>query len=69
VVSYLSFSLPVIIAGLLVSTAGVMSTAVVYRGVVITAAMTALIWQASLGWHAEKPSGPDWPHRSARRLI
>jgi len=69
VVSYLSFSLPVVIAGLLVSTAGIMSTAVVYGGVVITAAITGLIWQASLGWHAEKLSGPDRPHRSARRLI
>jgi len=29
-VSYLSFSLPVVIAGLAVSTAGIMSTAVVY---------------------------------------
>jgi predicted MFS family arabinose efflux permease len=69
VVSYLSFSLPVVIAGLLVSTAGIMPTAVVYGGVVITAAITGLIWQSSLGWHAEKLSRPDWPHRSARRLI
>ena len=53
-VSYLSFRLPVVIAGLLVSTAGIMSTAVVYGGVVITAAITGLIWQASLGWNAEK---------------
>jgi hypothetical protein len=54
VVSYLSFSLPVVIAGLLVSTAGIMPTAVVYGGVVITAAITGLIWQSSFGWHAEK---------------
>ena len=47
VVSYLSFSLPVVIAGLLVSTAGIMSTAVVYGAVVITAALAGLIWQAS----------------------
>jgi len=38
VVSYLSFSLPVVIAGLLVSTAGIMSTTVVYGGAVITEA-------------------------------
>jgi len=64
VVSYLSFSLPVVIAGLLVSTAGIMPTAVVYGGVVITAALAGLIWQASLGRHAEKLSRPDWPHRT-----
>jgi predicted MFS family arabinose efflux permease len=65
VVSYLSFSLPVVIAGLLVSTAGLRSTAIVYGGVVITAAVAGLIWQASLGWHAEKLSRPDWQHRTA----
>jgi MFS family permease len=48
VVSYLSFSLPVVIAGLLVSTAGIRSTAVGYGGVVITAALAGLIWQAGL---------------------
>ena len=64
VVSYLSFSLPVVIAGLLVSTAGIMPTAVVYGGVVITAALAGLIWQASLGRHAEKLSRPDWAHRT-----
>ncbi len=31
-----------------------MPTAVVYGGVVITAAITGLIWQSSFGWHAEK---------------
>jgi MFS family permease len=54
VVSYLSFSLPVVIAGLLVSTAGIMATAVVYGAAVITAALAGLIGQASLGWPAEK---------------
>jgi MFS family permease len=65
VVSYLSFSLPVVVAGLLVSTAGVTATVVVYRGAVITAALAGLIWQASLGWRAEKRSRPAWPHRTA----
>jgi MFS family permease len=64
VVSYLSFSLPVVIAGLLVSTAGIMSTAVVYRVVMITAAIAGLIWPASLSWDAEKLSRPDWPNRT-----
>jgi MFS family permease len=48
VVSYLSFSVPVVIAGLLVSTAGIMATAVVYGAAVITAAIAGLIWQAGL---------------------
>jgi MFS family permease len=52
VVSYLSFSLPVIIAGLLVSTAGIKSTAVVYGGVVIAAGMVGLVSQVSLGRRA-----------------
>jgi predicted MFS family arabinose efflux permease len=54
VVSYLSFSLPVVVAGLLVPTAGITATVVVYGGTVITAALAGLIWQAILGWHAEK---------------
>jgi predicted MFS family arabinose efflux permease len=64
-VSYLSFSLPVVVAGLLVSTAGITATVVVYGGTVITAALAGLIWQASRGWRAEKRSRPDWPHRTA----
>jgi predicted MFS family arabinose efflux permease len=51
VVSYLSFSLPVVVAGLVVSTAGITATVVVYGGTVIAAALAGLIWQAVLGWH------------------
>jgi MFS family permease len=65
VVSYLSFSLPVVVAGLLVSTAGITATVVVYGGAVITAALAGLVWQTSLGWRAEKRSRPAWPHRTA----
>jgi MFS family permease len=65
VVSYLSFSLPVVVAGLLVSTAGIMATVVVYGATVITAALAGLIWQANLGWRAAKRSRPDCPHRTA----
>jgi MFS family permease len=65
VVSYLSFSFPVVVAGLLVSTAGITATVVVYGGAVITAALAGLIWQASLGWRAAKRSRPAWPHRTA----
>jgi MFS family permease len=56
VVSYLSFSLPVVIAGLLVSTAGITSTSVVYGAVVITAGSVGVIWQASLRRHSESLS-------------
>jgi len=65
VVSYLSFSLPVVVAGLLVSMAGIMATVVVYGGTVITAALAGLIWQANLGWRVAKRARPDWPHRTA----
>jgi predicted MFS family arabinose efflux permease len=54
VVSYLSFSLPVVVAGLVVSTAGITTTVVVYGETVIAAALAGLIWQAVLGWHGEK---------------
>jgi hypothetical protein len=50
-VSYLSFSLPVVAAGLLVSTAGITAIVVVYGGTVIAAALAGLTWQVILGWH------------------
>ena len=54
VVSYLSFSLPVVIAGLLVSTAGITSTFVAYGAVVILAGALGLVWQLRLGEHTER---------------
>jgi MFS family permease len=64
VVSYLSFSLPVVVAGLLVSTAGIMSTTVVYGGAVITAASVGLIWQIGLSRNAEKLANHDLTGRT-----
>jgi hypothetical protein len=38
--------------------------AISFLGLFLAAKIARLIWQASLGWHAEKLSRPDWPHRT-----
>jgi hypothetical protein len=71
VMSYLSFGLPVVIAGLLVSTVGIRSTTVVYGGAAIMAASVGLIWQPSLGRHEGKRSNSrlNAPHPKRSRLT